>query len=355
MKKTIAVQTFWKSDFNYGQLLQGYAMQSFLQMHGHDSYIIRFDSLLSKIKELFMLITKFGFVKQLRQRKLRNFDDFRKNIKYSKQLYKSYREIKCAPPEADVYLVGSDQVWAYMHNLERRKAYLLQFGNSSVRRISYAASFGRDSLGDDLNDFSQALSHFSYLGVREESGQIICKNLGLMSSWVVDPVALLSVNQWRAIESPTELSVNDMSLFIYTLTNNSDLYNYCNLKFKDKFTLYYTNSSEFGDEECHFFPSPTQWLYVIDKSQFVITDSFHCTLFCILFNKPFITIARKDGKSMSNRLTSLLSRLGLSNRYIEDRDIIENKIKYNIDWQQVNEKLSSWIKYSQAELLKAIE
>ena len=56
--KTIAVQTFWKSQFNYGQLLQGYALQQFLINNGYDSYIIRFDSILSRLKELIILVLK---------------------------------------------------------------------------------------------------------------------------------------------------------------------------------------------------------------------------------------------------------------------------------------------------------
>ena len=84
--KTIGVQTFWRSQFNYGQLLQGYALQKFLVNNGYCSYIIRFDSILSRMKELLILMLKGKILSDFKQKKLRKFDEFRnKYIKYSEK------------------------------------------------------------------------------------------------------------------------------------------------------------------------------------------------------------------------------------------------------------------------------
>ena len=90
--KIIAVQTFWRSQFNYGQLLQGYALQKFLIDNGHDSYIIRFDSVLSRLKELVILFLRRKLISDFRQKKLRGFDVFREeNMKFSKRHHGTYR------------------------------------------------------------------------------------------------------------------------------------------------------------------------------------------------------------------------------------------------------------------------
>lgn len=356
--KIIAVQTFWRSQFNYGQLLQGYALQKFLIDNGHDSYIIRFDSVLSRMKELIILLLRRKLFSDFKQKRLRGFGVFRdKNMRFSKRHYGTYRSLKNHPPKADVYIVGSDQVWAYMRNPERRNAYLLQFGGKSVKKIAYAASFGRDALADDSNDYLNALKDFAYLGVREESGKDICMSLGLDSSWVTDPVTLLSSLDWRKLKVSIELDRNHKNVFFYTLTNVQQNRSYSEVltSLQKQYTVYYTNSSELLDENCKFFPSPNEWLAYIDECDCVITDSFHCTMFCIIFNKPFVTLVRGDGSSMSNRLTSMLERVGLIDRYIGCAPKNVNSVLLqSIDWKSVNFKLEEWVNYSKQQLLNAL-
>lgn len=357
--KIIAVQTFWKSQFNYGQLLQGYALQKFLTDNGYESYIIRFDSILSRLKELFILLLKGKLISDFKQKRLRCFDVFRnENIRYSKRTYGTYQSLKNHPPKADIYVVGSDQVWAYMRNPERRKAYLLQFGEKSVKKMAYAASFGRDALTDDAEDYREALSHFSFLGVREESGKNICLNLGWEASWVTDPVTLLHSDDWRKLKSQIDINKSNKNVFFYTLTNVQHNNSYkevlCNLQ--KQYNIYYTNSSELPDDSCKCFPSPNEWLAYIDECDAIVTDSFHCTMFCILFNKPFVTIVRGDGSSMSNRLTSMLARLGLLDRYVQcETKQVETMLNQHIAWKSVNLKLEDWVNYSKKNILKALQ
>ncbi len=357
--KTVGVQTFWRSQFNYGQLLQGYALQKFLVSNGYYSYIIRFDSFLSRMKELMILMFKGKIFTDFKQKKLRKFDEFRnKYIKYSEKKYKSFRALKKYPPKADIYIVGSDQVWAYMRNKERRDAYLLSFGETTVKKIAYAASFGRDNLKDDVEDFRYALKHFSYLGIREKSGQSICQNLGYDASWVTDPVTLLSPDYWRSLKTSININNEKQNIFFYTLTNVQQNRKYKELKYflQKKYSVYYTNSSELLDESCKLFLSPKEWLTYIDECNAIVTDSFHCTMFCIMFNKTFVTIVRGDGKGMSNRLTSMLERLGLSERYVQcDNQKVEMLLEQNIDWSTVNYKLSDWVSYSKQQLLEALK
>lgn len=354
----IGVQTFWTSQFNYGQLLQGYALQTYLKEQGHEVYIIRFDSILSKIKEKTLLILHGKFLADIKQKKLRKFNEFRTmNIIYSDKKFRTYQALKSNPPKADYYIVGSDQVWAYMRNQERRHAYLLKFG--TAKKLAYAASFGRDRLKDDRNDYYLALKEFSFIGVREESGREIVNSLGYNATWVTDPVTLLTAQEWRLIKADIHLQKNGKkNVFMYTLANESQNQLLPNIKkaLKKEFNMYYTNSSELPDKKCTLYPSPNEWLAYIDNSDIVVTDSFHCTMFCIIFNVPFVTIERENGKGMSNRLTSMLSRIGLLDRYTPcDSTAIMNKINELINWENTNKKLAEWIQTSKQQLKKNIE
>lgn len=358
-RKIIGVQTFWTSKSNYGQILQGYALQQFLKTNGYDAYIIRFDSILSKIKEYLTLFRKGKILTNKRLNGLRHFEDFKKlHIQYSRKKYTTYKFLQKNPPKADAYIVGSDQVWAYMRNEERRKGYLLCFGNG-VKKMSYAASFGRNELeNSEINTYKTALSDFSFVGVREESGKMICDNLGIHSYWVVDPVALLSQCEWTKIAEPVVISKERPSLFLYTLTDgdmNGNIYNIID-SLSGTCNFYYTNSSDKSDKRMNITPCIGEWVSYIKDCDYVVTDSFHCTLFCIIFNKNFVTIKRANGEKMNNRLLSLLTRLHLLERYCEaSPDAIKKMLNTSIDWEYANCELKTWSQESAKLLLKNLE
>lgn len=359
--KKVAVQTFWTSQYNYGQILQGYALQQFLRENGFDAYIIRFDSVLSRLKEKLLVILRGKLWVDYKQQKLRHFNEFKKHdIKYSKKFYGTFRSLQNNPPEANYYIVGSDQVWAYMRNAERRNEYLLRFGRKGVKKIAYAASFGRNKLEkDEINIFKESLTDFSFVGVREESGMNICQRLGIKSYWVIDPVALLSASEWKNIaSSKINISHNKPRVFLYTLTDgmiNPSIYQIID-EFSSDYAIYYANSSETFDERMNVTPTIEEWVAYINQCDFVITDSFHCTLFCILLQKNFVTIKRHNGEKMSNRLISLLSRLHLLNRYT-DASISNIKYVLNtaINWELTNEELNSWRNESSRLLLHQLQ
>lgn len=358
--KKIAVQTFWTSQFNYGQILQGYALQRFLRNNGFDAYIIRFDSILSRLKEKLLVILKGKLLADYKQRKLRHFDEFKKrNILYSKNFYGTFHSLQSNPPEANYYIVGSDQVWAYMRNAERRNGYLLRFGKG-VKKLAYAASFGRNELEtNEIGDYAEALKEFAFVGVREQSGKLICDKLNIESSWVIDPVALLTTDEWRKVASSITFEDTNMEkMFLYTLTSSQQNKSICEILdgFSAKYSIYYANSSELFDEKMNISPTIEEWIAYIDKCDCVITDSFHCTLFCIILRKNFVTIKRHGGEQMNNRLISLLGRLSLLNRYVDASvDDIKNVLDTAINWELANAELSSWQNESSQLLLNELK
>lgn len=345
----IGVITFWTSSSNYGQILQGYALQTYLKSLGHDAFIIRFNSILSRIKEILLIIQKGQLLTLIKQNKKRNFNSFKKNISYSDIQYHTYNKLLKVPPKVDLLITGSDQVWAYMRNKERRNAYLLNF-NNGVKKIAYAASFGRDHLKEDeILNYQKAFNNFEFIGVREKSGLNICYNLGFTKArQVIDPVALIPDYIWVKLEKNPKLLKNEKkNIFIYSLSN--DTLDPALKRFlttlREKYNVYYTNSSnEKSTANC--FPTINEWIGYINHCDFIITDSFHCTLMSIILNKQFVTITRQNGKDMNNRLLTLFEITGINGRYLsvsqesEILELIENvpQLNYSIEFKNLIEQ-----------------
>ena len=357
MKKPIvAVQTFWKSQSNYGQILQGYALQKFLSNNGYNSYIIRFDSLFSKIKEFFscILTMRWRYFQLRTFNKKRQFKSFKKRMNFSKNKYNTLKSLIKNPPKADCYFTGSDQVWAYMRNLERRKAYLLDFTKDTAK-FAYAASFGRDSLNnDEISMFSKCLRDYNFVGVREESGMEICNSLHIISYWVTDPVSLITRDEWEKLISPcNRIKKNKRNIFIYTLSSFENLKPI--IPQDNVFNCNYTNPNEINKQYQDCTPTIEEWLSLIYHSDFVLTDSFHCMMFCIIFQKNFVIFNRLKGEKMNNRITSFLKRIGLSDRFVNVDNINLNlHIDKIIEWESVSKRFNSWVEESKDLLLSML-
>lgn len=355
MIKIIGVQTFWDSNSNYGQILQGFALQNFLKCNGYKTYIIKYCSILSRIKGKIKLILNGYYIYNYPYIKKLKFSNFKRtNIEFSNKKYHTLNQLKRHPPIADIYITGSDQVWTYMHNTERRKAYLLSFGTNRTKKIAYAASFGRDTLNsDEIKTFQKSLNSFDFIGVREYTGSVICKKLGYNSSWVVDPVLLLPASYWKKMINKVYFKSNKKkNVFIYLLTK--DNYSSIMKELDNEYNIYYINPSNLRNS--NIYPTINEWLSYIYFSDYIITDSFHCTVFSVIFKKKFVTIERKGGETMNNRIISFLDKIKLSNRYCENNYNTINKVmNQTIDYQQIETIMDSWINYSITQFLKALK
>ena len=246
----IGILTFWWSQDNYGQLLQCYALQKYLRDAGHDAFLIRYDSRNDFFRTPFILrffkalnpvlLCKFlqhkiNSKKLLEESKLndRHFDDFRENyIVQSENVYTLYNQLKENPPEADVYIVGSDQVWNFslfktVNNCKNLiHAYFLDFGSTQTKRISYAASWSCSDLRSDIIEkISPLLKNFDYVSVREKSGINLCRKCGYdTAEFRCDPTLLLTAENYRSLykENCDTSKRKNPYLFLYMLNNTCD-------------------------------------------------------------------------------------------------------------------------------------
>lgn len=380
----IGIQTFWWGPDNYGEQLQLYALQKFLKKKGHDAYLIRYympndlpkEKLnIGKIYKAFNPYKLIKFInrqligkKSVQQNTLnpRYFELFREKFINMSPIYSNYRELKTNPPEADVYIAGSDQIWnpdCAMNNIttcsDIVRGYFLDFGGDNIRRISYAASFGQKSISDEWRDFiSPLLNKFYWVSVREKSGVSIskkCMNVETSNSpvWVCDPTLLLDAEDYRDLynngfqmDNKTPLNVinheqEDYIVFYYV--NNGGKFNINSVyEFarKNNLKVYYISANGQIDKFQKVYPNLLQWLELVDHAKYVITNSFHCCVFSIIFHKQFAAIPITGAASgMNERLTSLFEICKIQPRIL------------NVDFSILNEKYESNVDNSGGELL----
>lgn len=346
----IGILTFWWTQDNYGQILQCYALQKYLTDEGHDVYLIRYlpdgdtvqTPLWKKILKALNIPLLINYIVQKKKEKKvkleqfangRFFDSFKNTyIKQSDIVYHSYDELKNNPPEADVYIVGSDQVWNPFYiggnKLEMFKkivnVYFLNFG--TAKKMSYAASWGVKNLtANEVNLITPLLCQFKYVSVREESGIDLCKKCGYGNAeWVCDPTMLLSASTYRKLYKNKSISeINKPYILLYILNdkhniNIDSIYEFA--KGKNLQIIYITGNGNY-DKRVKYFAKIEEWLYFIDNAEYVITDSFHCGVFSIIFNKKFGIIPLVGKKTEMNvRFDSLFSIYGIESRYIKNED-----------------------------------
>ena len=345
---------------SHGSLLQTYALYNVLKSLGHSVTIVnRKDKLALKtfIRRTLSRLCKtltgehLNYIfsaKAIPSRIMRNLNIFvNKHLSDDLIEFSDFNINKCV---YDIFIVGSDQVWRpkYVQDISY---YFLDFVQNlkNIKRISYAASFGvseweyseLDTLG-----CKKLAKLFNAISVREDTGVALCnKYLGVSATHVLDPTMLLDdvdyINlidsQFLSSSPPTlAYSILDKNIIKDSIIDNVSRI----LKLSPISIKADENNPKYVETSIEF------WLNSIRKSSFIITDSFHATVFAIIFNKPFIVIGNKS-RGIS-RLTSLLNMLGLSNRLVYENDSID--IDYLsqevIQWDLVNERRSFWKKKS---------
>ena len=376
MKIAIISSYAWiKVANNYGALLQYYALQKYLKKMGHEIFWIRYLSspnkqqrfyrkYLFKIKQLFHGL-KAGSIQKSRKQCTQSFEHFiEQYLKLSPLEYNSWEKICKNPPEADVYITGSDQVWGGVC-----KANFLEFAPSNKLLLSYAASFGKIKLSSEvLPVVSKMLKKFNSISVREIEGIDICKEAGRNDAvHVVDPTFLLEKKDYDALISldNTTFDISKPYIFSYFLNirgDKSQIYwdticEYSNKKSLQLKVNPIQGAEYFFPKEYIVMPSPVEWLNYYTNASYIITNSFHGTVFSIIMKKPFLVILQSGrNKEQNCRFFSLLERLGLKERiYYHKVKSFAEQIEKGINWKSVNNKIFEFREFSKEFLLKALK
>lgn len=331
------------SNVNYGALLQYYALQEYLRKRGHDPYWIRYVIRLSFKQKLKQIIKSVVFCRTNHRKRiqLRSFLDFAdRYLALSDRIYVGEAAINCDPPAADYYITGSDQVWA-----GTLPANFLTFVGDDTRKIAYAVSFGKDELlAEHADTIRPWIGKFDKISVREKSGVDICYNLCRKSAvHVPDPTLLIDKEKYPA----SDVGQVDY-IFCYFINLNignsvrlDDLICYSQSMDKKLIVSTATGSEKHIPVDYMVYPSPEEWLGYYKCARTIVTNTFHGTLFSIIFERPFLCILQDGNSSKQNcRILSLLSSLGLQDRILNSSDSVDAKMHAPINWTEVKQKIA---------------
>ncbi|RPA66586.1 polysaccharide pyruvyl transferase family protein [Cyclobacteriaceae bacterium YHN15] len=340
-RKRIGVLTFHYSNNNFGAVLQTYASFNLLRNLGYSPVILNLlpTKKISFINKLKIFIASFINAS-------RNFNLFRlKNLKLTEPLY-SFEDCKNQNKNFDIFYVGSDQVWRPVMAQERLYRYFLDFVEKGKTKISYAASFGVahwEGSKEETLKVSELLSQFDAISVREESGVSICKNhFDVNSFHVLDPTLLLDQEDYNELLHFDSSKGNKKSPYaafylLSDLKGCKGLPNQINKQLGvPTFNLYGKTRKILG-KNLFRFNTVEEWLNGIRDSDYIITDSYHCVIFSIIYKKRFVCIVNE--KKGVARIKSLLSNIKLEDRICYEDNIDFNLLKKEVDYEIVKEKL----------------
>lgn len=246
-------------------------------------------------------------------------------------------------------IVGSDQVWRPRY---AKKAlgdlFLKNVGLPGVRKLSYAASFGADRweyAPDQQNMARAALSKFDAVSCREDTGVAMCaQHLGIPAQHVLDPTLLVPLDRYRQIISDLGTPPSAGQILTYVLDQNPQA---------TRFIAYASRTlglGAFGTDGQPYaakkdplnasspYSSPEHWIASFAQAEMVVTDSFHGTVFAVMFNRPFVTFSNA-ARGLA-RFTSFLGMLGLEDRLVAlDGTPAADLLTREIDWDDVNARL----------------
>jgi len=362
-----------KNHNNYGTSLQGFATIDIVRELGYNLRIIRYNKKRT-LKELiintpFLLLS--GALNTI-IRSLKRKTHLKLNHNYSKNIvirtnkvnqfkktyfepisdyYTGYKHLSESSKNYDVVFVGSDQVWGPLSLYS--KFYNLLFVDPSIPKFSYASSFGISNvLPWQKKGTAKYLNQLDKVGVREIQGKIIVESLSNNKATVVlDPTLLLTVERWQELAKKSTHSIESPYIFTYILGKREDTRNTVKeLSNKTGYPIVSMNHIDdylsvdvgFGDTTPYDVDA-FDFIKLLSNATYVCTDSFHGTIFSLLFHKQFMTFYRHkqiSSKSTESRIDSLLSVFNCESRLFNfDGQEITKSMDEPIDYDFFEEKL----------------
>ena len=358
--KKVGILSFHKV-INYGAVLQSYALNLTFRELGTNCEHIDYTAV--KIKESydpFAIKTRGDFhtlidymacftANRLTERRFSTF--IGKYIPTSRNY--TQETINDARGEYDLLVCGSDQIW----NTEltgNDYAYFLNFDNSS-KKVSYAASFGKTSLSDDIKEqVKECLKDFSIITVREESAsELLGEIVNNESTVVPDPVFLLHRNEWEKLCRGKRI-VKEKYVLLFILHDNASTVEFAEkLSNNSKFKLISISNSikRVGSSKKVKGCGPEEFLKLIRDAEYVVTDSFHASAMSIIFNKKlYIGLKAGNLASLNTRIDTLAKKFQLRDRIIRE----EMTINESMNFDYINNQLEKEKQFGRENVVKMI-
>ncbi len=385
-KKVGIVSCYFKH--NYGSMLQAYATQKVLDNMKIPNETINIDEnidfangkkkyYMSQITNIPFIKSKLGMVKLKLDKKINKnlgnniqirdnkYKEFEKNFKLTKP-YKTYKELSEQCVNYSDVIVGSDQLWLPVNVVA--DYYTLNWVPDNVNKVSYATSFGVSTVPDKYkNDYKKFLNRINCLSTREEAGVKLVEQLSdNKATLVCDPTLLLNKEEWMDIQKEEPI-IKEKYILCYFLGKNIEHRKFAErLKEKTGCKIVSLNHADeyvkYSDKFCDYAPydiGPAEWINLIRNAEYVCTDSFHGTVFSLINNAKFFTFERYSNKnskvSTNSRIYSLLGIVDLKERILSGVENVDDAIKMQIDFKDVNEKIENFREKSKEFLKESIK
>ncbi|MBQ3550344.1 MAG: polysaccharide pyruvyl transferase family protein [Clostridia bacterium] len=341
---------------NFGSVFQAFALQQFLEQNGYGSEIIDYrpkyyNNGRNKLKTLVGKALNIGPYCR-RKKKYEQF--ISKNMLLSEKRFKTvealngwYRDKK------NTYIAGGDQLWNNYHPCGNDVAYKLAF-TASGRKLAYGTSLGRnDYSAEEMELIASEVEGFESIMLREQSTvPLLADKTEIQVRHVIDPVGLLDVDEFRKMAVKPKL---DEPYAVMYLADSGPLLDKAIEILSKKMGLKIVHICGFRKKcYCDIFEKdtgPEELLGYILNAQFVLSASFHATMFSVLFNKPFATLL--PGTKTNARIEDLLDFVGLKSRMVNSESALDC-LSENIEWTAVNDIVNGFRADSCQALLKAL-
>lgn len=388
--KKIAITTSI-SISNYGTKLQAWAMCEIFKRRGYKPAILEYSEVenmnfLRKVKMIigkqvkpivcgrdYLYVSKFRAEyknESLREQIITRY----KAIDGDDKLIPHYRfigskkDLQSFAKQFDIVATGSDQVWHPVLNKSNLWFFTLNFAPCNIKRIAYAPSLGVDELSKEQGEtFRNLLQNIDFISLREDSGvKAIQPLVDKPVSLVLDPTLLVGRSLWDKVLDENKVLRDKDYCLCYLLGTNPKHRDICEIVAK-KLNLKILNFAHFkaynkGDEslsgEKLYDVSPTEFIGLIKNAKFVITDSFHCSVFSMMYHVPFMTLLRfqkNDSLSTNTRIYSMLQQFGLGNRILDNEDKLDDLLQAPIDFSYVENTLEQKREQSNTYLDRALQ
>lgn len=349
--------------YNYGASLQAYALMSYLRKLCKDVEIIDYrpeylsrrynlwsvkSDIIRKAPKIFHFFYLLAAVPKriffTPWKRKTAFDTFRdKFLVCTDRIYHTFDDLKNDPPVADLYIAGSDQIWNTRFDNGKDPSFYLDFVSDKRRCISYAGSLGISYIEAGYENFiKEKLHNFYALSVREKTGADMLKSMGFESVQSVDPVFLLTLEEWMFLVNK---KYNEKYVLVYDFNHKSpELKKVAKaIALKHGLKVYSVNDNKrvrYADKNIDV-AGPIEFLELIASAECVVCNSFHGTAFSVLFNRPFYSfpILGAYHKKNSSRMADFIKIIGLEKRFVLnscDVDIDD----FEIDFSTVNSKIN---------------
>lgn len=376
-KQKIGILTLYYKNYNLGGALQAYALQKAIAELDETDTCEQICLALPKdvpagqenstaaqlLSKCLRKVQRMVLRYRLKER-IARYQSFLEAIPHSVAVY-AHDDVQQSNALYDVFVVGSDQVWADWLPAPALQAYSLDFVETTKKRVAYAASFANTSLSDKQKKMlAHGIKCMDYISVREKTARNMVNELcERQACQVVDPVFLIPADAWAKLSFKERIPNEQYALCYFLGTNTkqrikakriahaknlkviniagADPYHPCKLE------------RRYSDRD-NYKAGPADFVQLIAHASLVLTDSFHAVAFSVIFERDFLVFKRfsdNDEKSMNSRIENLLEDFGLTAQLVGEEGIDSTPADFSMVRSRLEEKRMESVQFLRKALL----